>query len=90
MKQKLLHERWNAKKVEVWSKDIIEATLKRLAEAKAAYKYVVTCAIMQRTGAGLTAAFATRWDQSRDAFVSVPFESEHLHCIVTVYWIKLE
>lgn len=90
MKQKLQQERWAAKKVDGWVKDIVEATLKVLADMKKPFKYVVTCVVMQRTGAGLSSSFSSLWDNMRDGVCSVPFETEHLHCVTAVYWLKID
>ncbi len=90
VKQKLGNEKWSAKKVDGWSKDIIEFALKSLAEMKKPFKYVVTCIIMQRNGAGMSSAYSSYGDNMRDSLYSVPCETEHLHCITTVYWVKLD
>jgi dynein light chain Tctex-type 1 len=90
VRQKLAQEKWVPKKVDGWSKDIIDSTLKSLAEMKKPFKFVVTCIVMQRTGAGLASSFSALWDNMRDGAFAVPFENEHLHCITTVYWVKLD
>lgn len=90
MKQKLGPEKWLPKKVDGWTKDLIETTLKLLAEAKKPFKYIVTCIIMQRTGGGLTSSYSALWDTSRDGACVVDFENDHLQCVVTVYWVKLD
>lgn len=90
VKQKLGQEKWQPKKVDAWTKDIIDSTLKSLAEMKKPFKYVVTCIIMQRNGAGLSSSFSSLWDNMRDGVFTVPFENEYLHCITTVYWLKLD
>lgn len=90
VRQKLGPEKWNPKKVDGWTKDIIETTLKSLGEMKKPFKYIVTCVIMQRTGAGLTSSFSALWDNMRDGAFAVPFDNENLHCVTTVYWVKLD
>ena len=89
-KTKLQAEKWQPKKVDGWSKDIIEFTLKSLAELKKPFKYVVTCMIVQKNGAGISSATMALWDNMRDSLHSVPYEGDHVHCITTVYWAKLD
>ena len=91
VRQKLGTEKWHPKKVDGWTKDIIDATLKSLAEMKKPFKFVVTCIIMQRNGAGLSSAFTGFWNGDRDGMCSVPYnDNDNLHCITTVYWIKID
>eukprot|EP00992_Anisonema_acinus_P009679 TRINITY_DN5882_c0_g1_i1.p2 TRINITY_DN5882_c0_g1~~TRINITY_DN5882_c0_g1_i1.p2 ORF type:complete len:135 (+),score=55.57 TRINITY_DN5882_c0_g1_i1:57-407(+) len=81
---------WNNRKVDGWTSSIIENCLKRLAEMKKPFKYVVTAVIMQKTGAGLHSAFTAYWDNSADGVCSVPYENDTMHCITTVYGLKLD
>eukprot|EP01013_Petalomonas_cantuscygni_P010385 TRINITY_DN23462_c0_g1_i1.p1 TRINITY_DN23462_c0_g1~~TRINITY_DN23462_c0_g1_i1.p1 ORF type:complete len:118 (-),score=10.20 TRINITY_DN23462_c0_g1_i1:169-522(-) len=81
---------WNPRKVDQWTSQIMEQCLKRLAELKKPFKFIITCVIMQRTGAGLHSAFTAHWDNSSDAICSLPYESETLHCVTTVFGLKLD
>ena len=90
VKQKLLTETWAAKKVDAWTKDIIDSALKSLAEMKKNFKYVVTCVIMQKNGAGMASAFTGLWNNLCDGVLFVPWENDHIHCITTVYWLKVD
>jgi hypothetical protein len=49
------------------------------------YKFMVTCVVMQRTGAGLTADASAYWDPSTDGSVTAVWESKALTCIVTIF-----
>eukprot|EP00667_Euglena_gracilis_P002777 EG_transcript_2783 len=90
LKATLNNMAWNSKKVEPWTNGIIEHCLKRLAEMKKPFKYIVTAVLMQKTGAGLHSAFTAYWDNSADGICSVPYENETIHCITTVYGLKLD
>eukprot|EP01062_Namystynia_karyoxenos_P036853 TRINITY_DN26837_c0_g1_i1.p2 TRINITY_DN26837_c0_g1~~TRINITY_DN26837_c0_g1_i1.p2 ORF type:complete len:119 (+),score=47.26 TRINITY_DN26837_c0_g1_i1:107-463(+) len=91
MRQQLGGQTWQAKKVEGWTSNIIEVCLKRLSEMKKPFKYVVTCIIMQKTGAGLHSSFSAFWDNSADGICSYPLtDNETIHCVVTVYGLKLD
>ena len=96
MKAKLAHEKWNPKKVDQWTKDIIEASLKALAPSdqpkQKPFKYVVTCCVMQRTGAGMVTSFSAYWDPDKDGVTAIPFTNEagDIHCVTTIYWSKYD
>jgi dynein light chain Tctex-type 1 len=90
MKQKLLTEKWLPKKVDGWTKDLIESTLKMLSEMKKPFKFVVTCVIMQKTGGGLSGAYCSRWDALRDGAAFVEYDNEHLQCVISLFWVKLD
>merc|ERR1711935_972639 len=45
---------------------VIEEALKRLADQRKPFKYVVTCAITQRAGMGIHMATSTHWDPNHD------------------------
>lgn len=45
---------------------VIEHAMKRLKDRKEAFKYIVTCVIMQKNGAGMHMATSCHWDNSSD------------------------
>ena len=47
---------YTAKRVHDWTSAIVESVLKSLQAANKPFKYVVTCIIMQKNGAGLHTA----------------------------------
>ncbi len=54
------------KKVGDWTSAIVEQVLKLLQAANKPFKYVVTCIIMQKNGAGLHTASTCFWDTKSD------------------------
>ena len=88
--QKLGTEKWQPKKVDGWTKDLIESTLKLLAETKKPFKYIVTCIIMQKTGGGLSSSYSALWDTSRDGASGVQFDNGNLYCVISLFWVKLD
>eukprot|EP01059_Diplonema_ambulator_P007212 TRINITY_DN16709_c0_g1_i1.p2 TRINITY_DN16709_c0_g1~~TRINITY_DN16709_c0_g1_i1.p2 ORF type:complete len:131 (+),score=55.68 TRINITY_DN16709_c0_g1_i1:38-394(+) len=91
IKQTLQGQAWQPKKVEGWTSNIIEHVLKRLAEMKKPFKYIVTCIIMQKTGAGLHSSFSAFWDNSADGICCYPLmDNDTIQCVVTVYGLKLD
>ncbi|EPY34172.1 dynein light chain Tctex-type 1 [Strigomonas culicis] len=90
LRSKLGAEEWNAAKVDTWVDDLIGTILKQLAELKKPFKYIVNCTIMQRTGAAVATGFISLWDNAKDGMVHVPFETDTIHCLVTVYFLKVD
>ena len=72
-------------KADAWGANIVEGVVKRLASLAKPFKYVVTCNLSQKAGAGLHAAHCTRWDGRTDAKIVVDWENETTAALVTVY-----
>jgi dynein light chain Tctex-type 1 len=73
-------------KIDAWSNNIVEGCLKRLAALNKPFKYVVTCNLTQKAGAGLHAASCTRWNEKTDGKLTVQWENNTMIILVTVYW----
>eukprot|EP01027_Heterolobosea_sp_BB2_P015306 GEZU01021913.1.p1 GENE.GEZU01021913.1~~GEZU01021913.1.p1 ORF type:complete len:116 (+),score=18.15 GEZU01021913.1:107-454(+) len=89
VKQTLSNVSYNVKKIDQWTSNIIEEILKRLAELKKPFKYVVTCIVQQRTGAGLHSAFSANWDISGDGVCSDTWSNDSMHCVTTVFAVGI-
>ena len=53
-------------RIVTWTNNIIESTLAKLTALHKPFKYIATCIIMQKTGAGLIKASACFWDRCTD------------------------
>lgn len=80
---------YNSKKVNDWINTIVDACLKELQSLNRPFKYVVTCIITQRNGAGVDTGVSLFWDHTKDGVVCIPWESSTMHVIVTVYGTAL-
>jgi len=80
---------YDAKKVNEWSQSIIDGVLKNLAAASKPFKYVVTCVIMQRCGAGLHTASASYSNPRTDSQCCVRWDNNTMHSIVTVFALRV-
>eukprot|EP00316_Scyphosphaera_apsteinii_P002975 CAMPEP_0119314572 /NCGR_PEP_ID=MMETSP1333-20130426/33200_1 /TAXON_ID=418940 /ORGANISM="Scyphosphaera apsteinii, Strain RCC1455" /LENGTH=121 /DNA_ID=CAMNT_0007319709 /DNA_START=42 /DNA_END=407 /DNA_ORIENTATION=+ len=81
-------------KVTQWVSTIVENCLKELAVsnddnqknngAGLKFKYVVNCALQQKTGAGMQQACCHYWDKATDGFTFVKWEGDSIqaHCVV--------
>jgi dynein light chain Tctex-type 1 len=76
-------------KADAMSANIAEGCLKRLAALNKPFKYVLTCNLTQKAGAGLHAATCTRWSDKIDGKLSVQWENSTMTVLVTVYWLAI-
>jgi len=71
--------------VNQWTASIVDQSIAQLTKLNKPYKYIVTCAIMQKTGAGLHLASACYWDNTTDITTTIRWENKTMYCVVTVY-----
>uniref|UniRef100_A0A3B3QDZ7 Dynein light chain Tctex-type 3 n=1 Tax=Paramormyrops kingsleyae TaxID=1676925 RepID=A0A3B3QDZ7_9TELE len=57
---------YNQNKVNQWTASIVEHSLTTLVKQGKHFKYIVNCAIMQKSGAGLHTASSCYWDITTD------------------------
>mmetsp|Transcript_33738 Transcript_33738/g.34366 ORF Transcript_33738/g.34366 Transcript_33738/m.34366 type:complete len:127 (-) Transcript_33738:143-523(-) len=83
---------YNPKKVNEWTNLIVTTCLKDLQsppDFPRPFKYVITCVIMQKNGAGLITSASMHWDTAKDGLCRVPWQNSTMHCIVTVYGVSV-
>ncbi|XP_036830935.1 dynein light chain Tctex-type 3 isoform X6 [Oncorhynchus mykiss] len=66
---------YNQNKVNQWTASIVEHSLTQLVKQGRPFKFIVNCAIMQKSGAGLHTANSCYWDTATDETTT-----EH-HCV---------
>jgi|Transcript_20237 dynein light chain Tctex-type 1 len=79
---------YNAKKVNEWTNGIVTNCLRDLQALNKPFKYVISCIIMQKNGAGLTTSTSLFWDVN-DGLCKVPWQNTTMHCIVSVYGVSV-
>ncbi|XP_032750630.1 dynein light chain Tctex-type 1 isoform X1 [Rattus rattus] len=62
-------------KVNQWTTNVVEQTLSQLTKLGKPFKYIVTCVIMQKNGAGLHTASSCFWDSSTDGRILTLLDS---------------
>ena len=72
-----------------WTNDVVAQCVRRLTALGKPFKYVVTCVIMQRTGAGLHTASSCYWDMETDGSRTVRWENKTMYCIVSVFGLAI-
>eukprot|EP01028_Stygiella_incarcerata_P008867 TRINITY_DN3993_c0_g1_i1.p1 TRINITY_DN3993_c0_g1~~TRINITY_DN3993_c0_g1_i1.p1 ORF type:complete len:116 (+),score=37.24 TRINITY_DN3993_c0_g1_i1:98-445(+) len=87
----LMKATYDHSKTAQWIHDICEESIRRLTQLNKPFKYIVTCLIVQRTGAGVHSASSCFWDSSTDDFTIVSMENENksLCCVTSVYGVAL-
>jgi len=80
---------YKPQKVNDWSNNLIDSSLKELQSLNKPFKYAITTTIMQKNGAGMVCASSTYWDQCKDGLCKVNWENETMHCAVVVYGLSV-
>ncbi|XP_068580730.1 dynein light chain Tctex-type 1 [Cebidichthys violaceus] len=76
-------------RVNQWSTSVVEQSLSQLSKLGKPFKYIVTCIIMQKNGAGLQTACTCFWDNSTDGSCTVRWENKSMYCIVSVFGLAI-
>ncbi len=80
---------YNSKKVNEWTNNIVTGCLKELQALGRPFKYIITCVIMQKVGAGLNTSTSMFGEASKDGYCKIPWQNSTMHCIVTVYGLSV-
>lgn len=76
-------------KVNHWTSVVVEMCLAVLTKLQKPYKYIVTCMIMQKNGAGLHTASSCFWNNETDGSCTVRWENKTMYCIVSVFGLSI-
>ncbi|XP_047428984.1 dynein light chain Tctex-type 1 [Mugil cephalus] len=76
-------------RVNQWTTNVVEQCLSQLSKLGKPFKYIITCVIMQKNGAGLQSASACFWDNSTDGSCAVRWENKSMYCIVSVFGLSI-
>ncbi|XP_046668962.1 dynein light chain Tctex-type 1 [Homalodisca vitripennis] len=76
-------------KVNQWTSSVVDACLAALTKLQKPFKYIVTCTIMQKNGAGLHTASSCYWDNTTDGSCTVRWENKTMYCIVSVFGLSI-
>ncbi|KAA0149226.1 hypothetical protein FNF27_05574 [Cafeteria roenbergensis] len=91
----LNEKEWEEDKVAGWMTSITEKSTEALADLGKPFKYLVTCVIMQDTGAGVSSTPVASFDGVSDGLVAITWPTEKaretasMYCIVTVCGMAL-
>jgi len=83
-------------KVARWVDAICETCMQELVQLCKPFKYLVTCAIMQKNGAGVHTSHSCYWDTASDGAMTFKWpgdkskdQNKTMYCIVTVFGVSL-
>ena len=76
--------------VGAWNNEIVNGVINQLANNDPDVKYIVTCTVVQKNGAGLNSSTTCYWNNARDQWYVVRWENKYLHCLVHIYCITLK
>ncbi|KAI4805800.1 dynein light chain Tctex-type 3 [Gymnodraco acuticeps] len=80
---------YNQNKVNQWTASIVEHSLTHLVKQGRPFKYIVNCAIMQKSGAGLHTANSCYWDTTTDGSCTARWENRTMYCVVSVFAVAV-
>ncbi|XP_068609621.1 dynein light chain Tctex-type 1 [Brachionichthys hirsutus] len=72
-----------------WATSTVEQCLGQLGKLGKPFKYIATCTIMQKNGAGLQTASTCFWDNATDGSCTVRWENKSMYCIVSVFGLAI-
>ncbi|XP_035231049.1 dynein light chain Tctex-type 1-like [Stegodyphus dumicola] len=78
-------ESYMADMVDEWASTIDEKVLWNLSKLNMPFKYITTCTIMQKNGAGIQSSASCYWDNTSDGSCTIRWENNCMYCIVTVF-----
>ncbi|XP_033878534.2 dynein light chain Tctex-type 1-like [Acipenser ruthenus] len=76
-------------RVNQWTSSVVETSLNQLTKLGKPFKYIVTCVILQKNGAGLHTASSCFWDNTVDGSCTVRWENKTMYCIVSIFGLAL-
>eukprot|EP01029_Cantina_marsupialis_P027509 TRINITY_DN770_c0_g1_i2.p1 TRINITY_DN770_c0_g1~~TRINITY_DN770_c0_g1_i2.p1 ORF type:complete len:130 (-),score=11.29 TRINITY_DN770_c0_g1_i2:83-436(-) len=91
LKDKMFDE----KQLPHWINSICEDVVKQLSDLKKPFKYVVSCSIMQKNGAGVHVTNSCHWDAVNDGMCTIKWPGERqkdqssMYCVVTVFGLMI-
>ena len=77
-----------------WIKSISDSVLKQMSQENLKMKFSVVVTLQQKVGAGFVSQNKMHWDTNTvddggDTFIKVAWENSFIHCLVTLYAVKV-
>lgn len=77
-------------KLKDWTDTIVRETLQELAELNQPFKYILTCDIIQRYGAGIYSHSSCFFNPTTDVVKTIKWENDAMFCNVTLYALGVD
>ena len=93
----LANEVYDESKVATWVDRICDQSMQKLTQMNKPFKYVVTCILMQKNGAGVHTGQSCFWDVANDncARIAYPLAAKkqaydpRMYCVVTCFGVSM-
>ncbi|NP_001088001.1 dynein light chain Tctex-type 3 L homeolog [Xenopus laevis] len=80
---------YDENRINEWMSAVVEQSLTHLVKMGKAFKYIVSCTVMQKRGSGLHAASSCFWDNNTDGSCTVRWENRTMYCVVSVFAVAI-
>lgn len=81
---------FKTEKLKQWTDSIVREVLEELSKLEQKFKYIVTCAINQRTGGELFSHSSCFFNADTDTVNTYRWENKSMYCIISIYAMGLE
>ncbi|CAB4409108.1 unnamed protein product [Rhizophagus irregularis] len=68
-----------------WNNSIVHSVVEKLSALNKAFKYIVTCTIFEKNGAGIHATTTCYWDSNHDGSTTYRHDTNSMYVIVNVW-----
>lgn len=75
--------------LQIWNDAIVHQCLDKLSKLSKPYKFIVTCIINQRDGAGVYSHSSCFLNTDTDSIATIRWDNDVMHCVVSVYSLAL-
>lgn len=75
--------------LQTWNDAIVHQCLDELSKVSKPYKFIVTCIINQRDGAGFYSHSSCFLNTDTDSIATIRWDNDVMHCVVSVYSLAL-
>lgn len=82
-------KKYAAARTSEWTEAITTETVEKMKAISPHFKYIVSCVIIQKYGAGVHMETAVHWDSKSDGDFVVREENDTMVIVVTVYGLAL-
>uniref|UniRef100_A0A4X2MDE6 Dynein light chain Tctex-type 3 n=1 Tax=Vombatus ursinus TaxID=29139 RepID=A0A4X2MDE6_VOMUR len=76
---------YNQNNVNEWTVAIVEQFLTHLVKLGKTYKYIVTCAVLMKSGSGLHTASSCFRNTTSDGIYTIRCQDQMMNCIVNIF-----
>lgn len=80
---------FKVEKIKKWTDSIVESCLEEFTKLKKPFKYIVTCMINQKDGAGLHSHSSCFFNTDTDGVVTVRWENNTMYTFVTTFGLAI-